>query len=169
MKKSAVLFIVLSILLAACGAAPSNLKESDLSFALDGKSYALKTDAQPLLDALGSGYALIEAPSCLYQGNDKTFEYESIVIYTIPVDGKDIIDEIDLTGGSYETSRGIKIGDTLEDIRKAYGESYFDDGGIIEYNLSGDKSDIKSPKIYFEMTDGKVSCIGLYSASNIVQ
>ena len=148
-------------------ATPAALNESDLDFTLDGVAYKLKTDAKPLLGALGESYELTAAPSCLYVGEDKTFAYPDISISTFPIEDKDIIDEIDLLADRFATNRGIKIGDTLDQIKAAYGSDYTDDGVLVTYWLGGDSTNLKSPQLYFEMTDGKVSTIGLYSASNI--
>jgi hypothetical protein len=151
----------------ASPAAVAPLGEPDLVFTLNGKPYQLKTDAKPLLDALGKGYKLTQSPSCLYKGNDKTFEYADITIQTFPLNGKDIIDEIDITSPDYPTARGVKAGDTLDQVKAAYGEGY-DNGGVLEYVLGGDPTDLKSPMVYFQTgDDGTVSLIGLYSASNI--
>lgn len=141
--------------------------DADLVFSLNGTGYKLKTDAKPLLDALGPGYKLTASPSCLYVGEDKTFDYPDISIVTFPDGKKDIMDEIDLNTDKYATSRGIKVGNTLDQITAAYGPNYYNDGGVIEYILSGDPNDKKSPMLYFQMDGDTVSLIGLYSASNV--
>jgi hypothetical protein len=148
-------------------AAPAALSESDLEFTLNGAAYKLKTDIKPLLDALGSGYELTAAVSCLYVGEDKTYAYPDVSISTFPQGDSDIIDEIDLLTDKYATSRGVRVGDTLERVKAAYGENCSDDGYIVTYTLNGDPKDLASPQVYFEITDGKVTTIGLYSASNI--
>jgi hypothetical protein len=144
----------------------SPLTEEDLVFALDGKQYRIKTDVQPLLEALGPDYKMEASPSCLFVGEDKVFTYADVVITTNPIDGKDIIDEIDLKTAKYATLRGIRVGDTPEQVKAAYGENCTDDGYIITYYLSGVLDDLKSPQLYFELEDGKVKSIGFYGASN---
>jgi hypothetical protein len=148
-------------------AEPAALAEDDIAFALDGAQYRIKTDIQPLLSALGPDYVLDAAPSCLFTGEDKTFTYPDVLITTNPIDGKDIIDEIDLTSNKYATARGIRVGDTVEQVKAAYGDNCTDDGYIVTYFLSGVKDDLKSPQLYFVITDGKVETIGFYGASNI--
>jgi len=62
--------------------------EADLVFEINGLRVELNSDASVLLKELGDGYDLEEAPSCLYDGMDKTFTYTNgIEIYTYPVDG----------------------------------------------------------------------------------
>lgn len=170
MTKRAILLIIcfLMALFSACGGPDENkdgIREEDLLFAINEKAFSLGGDVKPLLDELGEDYELSEAPSCLYEGMDKSFEYDGISIYTYPLDGKDIIDEIQLNGKQYKTGRDISVGDTLEDITAAYGEDYVEEGDVITYRLNTD--DIKSPCIYFIMRDGVVESISYYSASNL--
>jgi hypothetical protein len=188
MKRPALLFVLLSVLLSACsGSGPAAgqpdlsaaqtaqpaatsdaaFSEADLTFYLNGKPYALMTDAATLIKALGDGYELTEAASCLYVGMDRTYEYPGISINTIPKDNADYIDEIVLTDDTYATPKGVVVGGALDDIVQAYGKGYADQGGVIVYAVNGDPSDLQSPKLYFTLTDGKIDSIGFYSASNV--
>lgn len=144
----------------------SPLTDDDIAFVLDGAQYRIKTDIQPLLDALGPDYEMEASPSCLFVGEDKVFTYEDVVITTNPNGDKDIIDEIDLASGKYATLRGIRVGDAPEQVKAAYGGNCTDDGYIITYYLSGVLDDLKSPQLYFVLEDGKVKLIGFYGASN---
>jgi len=169
----ALVFIL--ILLTACGEksgdkdgtddASKAITEKDLVFTIGDKEFLLNSDVTPLLEALGQDFVLSEAPSCLYEGNDKTFEYGGIAIYTYPLNGKDLIDEIMLTDKQYKTSRGISVGSTMEELTAAYGEDYIEDGNMITYRLNPD--DMKSPCLYFIINDGTVESISYYSASNL--
>lgn len=171
MKKIiAVCVLVLMLFaLSACAGSGGNGKaafgETDLIFTLNGNEFALDSDVSGLLRELGDEYSLSEAPSCLYDGTDKTYEYEEISIYTYPLNGKDLIDEIQLTGSSFKTAKGITIGSTRDDIVNAYGEDFADEGGIITYSLI--PGDANSPCLYFTVEDGLVTGISYYSASNM--
>ena len=179
MKRTAFLIVLLTALLTACsGGAPAaetprptapaaSFSEADMTFVLNGKPYALKTDAAPLIKALGDGYELSEATSCLYVGMDRMYEYPGIIISTVPKDNADYIDEIVLTSADYATPKGVAVGGALDDIVKAYGKGYADQGGIIVYAVNGNPDDLQSPKLYFTMTDGKIDSIGFFSASNV--
>ncbi len=140
--------------------------ESDLTFVYGGTQFPLNSDAALLLEALGSEYELTEAPSCVYVGEDKLFEYSDISIATYPLDGKDLIDEIYIIGGDYQTTKGIKIGSSEQEVAEQYGQNENESGDII-YALNGSIDDPKSPKLTFEMTDGAVSGISFYAASNV--
>ncbi|MHB1314454.1 MAG: hypothetical protein ACYCX2_03080 [Christensenellales bacterium] len=180
MKKLLIVsMIILSVLLAACSGGNSQtpkqtgneyvkgFNEKDLIFALDGVEYPLNSDAAPLLNALGTDYKETKATSCAYIGEDKMFEYEYLKILTYPKDGKDLIDEIYFNGGSFGTSKGVKIGSTLEEVKANYGGNGFEKDGAYVYVLSGNIDDLKSPQLIFELTDGKVSGISFYAASNV--
>ncbi len=143
--------------------------EDDLIFKTDGTEFPLDTDVSPLLEVFGEDYTLTTAPSCLYDGEDKVFDYSFASIFTYPKDGKDLIDEIFIFDGNYQTNKGIKIGSTLGEVKAQYG----DDGYWVDlsycYVLSGDAEDLKSPKLFFDLSDDKVIGISFYAASNITE
>lgn len=156
--------IIISLLLFACSPKGS-IDNKDLVFVYSGTSFLLDSDVAQLIETLGGDYEYIEAPSCVYEGNDKTFVYEDFEIYTYPLDGKDLIDEIIILSSEYETSRGISVGDTVDELKKAYGDKYTDQGGLITYHKN--QADKKSPVIYFYTQNGVIVSIHYYSASNI--
>jgi len=141
--------------------------EKDLVFVFQGTQYPLNADAAPLLEAFGPDYKETKAPSCAYIGEDKVFEYDFAAIYTYPLDGKDLIDEIDFFKGEYMTNRGVGLGSTLAEVKSKYGSEGFDIDGMYTFVLSGKADDLKSPKLYFELTDGIVTGISYYAASNV--
>ena len=141
--------------------------QEDLVFAIDGANFPLDTDIAPLIEILGDGYTLSTAPSCVYDGEDKTYDYGNIIIYTYPNGEKDIIWEIDIAGAEYSTTKGIKVGDSLEDINAAYGDTGFEVGHTYIYNISEDEDDIESPQLCFEFNEDKISRIIFYSPSNL--
>ena len=183
MKKLIIILLTISLLvLGACGQQQTSedteavddyfvigeFREIDLIFDYNNVSYPLNSEAAPLLEALGSEYTETTAPSCVYDGEDKMFEYDNMTIYTYPTDGIDMIDEIYFFGGDFQTTKDIKIGSTLEEVKEQYGQG-FDKGSTYEYVLSGDKDDVKSPRLTFEISDGKVTGISFYSASNVAE
>jgi len=147
--------------------AEGEFSEKDLVFTFEGTQYPLNSDAAPLLEAFGPDYKETKAPSCAYIGEDKVFEYDFATIYTYPLDGKDLIDEIDFFKGEYMTNRGVGLGSTLDEVKSKYGSEGFDIDGMYTFVLSGKADDLKSPKLYFELTDGNVTGISYYAASNV--
>jgi hypothetical protein len=184
MKKSILtLGLIMSLILSSCTAADTDsnsddttalqtvdmgtFTKEDLVYKYQGESYPLQSDAAPLLEALGPDYVETKAPSCAFIGEDKIFEYETIIIYTCPLDGIDMIDEIDVYQTDYMTSKGISIGDSLEDVKAAYGEGGFLEGSSYVYVLSGKIEELESPKLYFDLTDDNVTGIVYYAASSL--
>jgi len=164
----ALILIPVILLVAACGqkkAEPKSLQKEDLKFAYNNKTFELDSDVQTLLDELGSDYEFSEAPSCVYEGTDKAYEYSGIAIYTYPLNGKNLIDEIVLTDSQFKTDKGVKVGSTKEDIINAYGENYIEEGDMLTYRLNNAQAD--SPCIYFILNNGSVESISYYSASNM--
>ncbi|MDD3959883.1 MAG: hypothetical protein GX099_08065 [Clostridiaceae bacterium] len=182
---SVLLITVLSVL-SACGSDPAvttasptaepttaettfltgPISEKDLLFSKGGKDFALLSDVQAILTALGEGYKLEAAPSCMFVGEDKHFIYENgYDLFTYPIDGMDQVDEIMITDTSYITARGISVGDSYDEVVSAYGDGNFDDV-ILTYVVSGEDP-MTAPRLFFEIKDGKVSYISYYSARNM--
>lgn len=147
---------------ASTGAEP--FSKEDMAAVIEGKTFRVRTDSAGLLALLGSGYEYTEAISCVYDGKDKVFKYKDISVNTVPIDGKDVIEMITLSGGGYATARGIKQGDTKEAVLKAYGDKYFDDG-YLTYSTTNDPEDIQAERIQFLMEEGIVREICIYSPS----
>lgn len=173
LKKNLSLSIAVLLMLcvvAACGgepaaAAPTGaFSEKDLGIEVGGKVYYLREDSAALLAALGDGYEYSEMVSCVYDGKDKTYAYPGITVNTVPVDGKDVTEMITLTGDTYATLRGAKVGDALSTLTELYGVDYFDDG-YITYSTTNDPSDIQAERIQFEFAGDAVITIYIYSPS----
>ena len=152
---------------AAESAVVGAFSEADLVFVMDGVSYPLDTDAAPLLEAFGPDYEMTAATSCRYVGEDKMFIYDFATVYTYPIDGKDMIDEIYIQDGDYTTAKDIGIGSTLDEVKAAYGEGGFDIDGAYTYLVSGDPNNKKCAQLYFEVMDDEVVAFGYYAASNV--
>ncbi|MBQ4611608.1 MAG: hypothetical protein IJB30_07695 [Clostridia bacterium] len=166
MKKNIIIAMtaIFALLLCACSAKEEGFSEKDLGLEIAGETYFLRTDSAPLIEALGEGYEYSEMVSCVYDGQDKTFAYPGLTVNTVPVEGKDIIEMLTLTDGTYATLRGCRVGDSREAVISAYGEEYFDDG-YINYTLTNDPADIQAERIQFEMSGDTVSAIYIYSPS----
>lgn len=137
----------------------------DMALVIGGKTYPVRVDSKEVLEALGSDYKYAETISCVYEGYDKTFTYEGIVVSTVPVDDKDVIEMFSVTGGDYKTTRGIGIGASREEVVKAYGENFFDDGWYVTYTESGDPEKISEMRIQFRFVDDVLTEFYVYSPS----
>ncbi|HWQ57655.1 MAG TPA: hypothetical protein VN540_01455 [Clostridia bacterium] len=159
--------VMFCLIFAACtgDAAPTGaFSEKDLGIGVGDGTYYLREDSAPLVEALGTDCEYSAQVSCVYDGEDKTFEYAGITVETVPVDGKDVIEVITLTDDAYATLRGAKVGDTLDEVKALYGDAYFDDG-YLTYSLNNDASDIHAERIQFEYADNVVTRIFIYSPS----
>ena len=136
--------------------------EKDLFFQYEGQGFGLLSDVSVLLAAMGDGYEEKAAPSCTFVGEDKSFIYPGLEIRTNPIDGKDLINEIIVTGEDFVTPRGIRIGDTREALITAYGKG-FEDQGLITYVLSGVFEEYESDRMFISIKDGKVEYISYFS------
>jgi hypothetical protein len=81
-------------------------------------------EAIPVIEGLGQPAGYFEAPSCAYQGIDKTYTYAAFELITYPLGGKDFIQDIYFLDGTVYTEEGIHIGSTKAEVVAAY------DGGI---------------------------------------
>ena len=143
--------LLMLCIVAACGGSPAPaaptgaFSEKDLGVEIGGKVYYLREDSAALLAALGDGFEYSEMVSCVY-------------------DGKDVIEMITLTDGTYATLRGAKVGDALSSVTELYGADYFDDG-YLTYSITNDPEDIEAERIQFEPLGDAVGTIYIYSPS----
>ena len=142
MKRFFLLVLLLALCMPGFGAlsqkATPALTEADFSFVLDGVTYALGDPAAPMIEAVEKAYGLMQVlavPSCLFQGEDKEFESDEILLGTYPIGagGADQLESILFIGGEHETSRGIRLGMRLEDVTAAYGGEYTLEEGELIY------------------------------------
>lgn len=157
---------------------------------INGKKFSINESVKPLLKKLGSKYIQKKpAQSCAYNGLDRFFIYSyrnngSCSISTVPMlaDGGDAICEIEFknyTDADLESSKGIRFGDTLEDVKRAYGPYYtevtMEDKKHPEESFvrvtywAGKANDPGVPSLYFtlEPDTGRVKGMGIYSAKNM--
>ena len=146
-------------LLAACGGGSE--KDSIYALTIDGVKMTGNQPVKPYLDKLGDDYEYSESISCAYDGMDKIYTYENFSIYTYPDGDKDYVLEVEVLGGDYATAKGIKIGSSREDVIKAYGDKYFEDGALLYYNKTNDAADKIAPMLYFVMDGDAVISFGI--------
>lgn len=106
-------------------------------FTYNGVSIAMNAPADSIIEALGDNYTYFEAPSCAYEGMDKVYTYNSIVVRSYTRDGVDYIAAVELKDDTVSTAEGIRIGSTEDDVRAAYGEDGQPGTAGIEY-IKGD-------------------------------
>ena len=121
-------------------------------FTYNGVDIVMNAPADGIIEALGDGYTYFEAPSCAYEGLDKVYTYNSIVVRSYTMDGEDYIAAVELKDDTVATAEGIRIGSTEDEVRAAYGDDGVAGASGIEYTL-GDSF------ISFIFENGKVIAI----------
>lgn len=157
MKKTLLVIFLIPVLLAAgCGSA-AGFSQEDLYLDIDGAKYYLNTDVNEVIETLGAEYEYSETKSCDYDGLDKAFLYDIAEFYTYPLETADMLSEVYTEYTAAETSRGISVGATKEEILGAYGEDCEDTGYQIIYSLPGEPADGGS--LCFDMESGVVAAM----------
>ena len=83
---------------------------------------------EELLTVLGEPNSYFEAPSCAFDGVDKTYTYSNFVIDTYPVDGVDLVSRVFLSNDLVSTTEGLAIGESKQKMIELYGDSYETNG-----------------------------------------
>jgi len=160
MKKIWIVTLILSLCLCACGS-NGGFSEADLSLTVDGVSVTAKTEMQEILADFGDNYEYSEAISCVYEGMDKTFDYENLSLYTYPDGDSDRLMEIYCVGGEVTTSKGITFGATKAEIIEQYGKEYVEAGATISYELPTQNAENLPASLYFVLEDDAVAAIAM--------
>lgn len=137
MKKYIAVLLILIVCLAGCGKKDSDSSEeqsSQLKYSIDGVDLVPGTDFSEALEALGEPDKYSEAASCYFDGLDKSYTYSGFEVRTYPAEGdKDFIQDICITTDKYQTSQGITVGSSLDDVISKYGEDYDNIGSMYKY------------------------------------
>ena len=108
-------------------------------FEYNGVKVGMDMEAAPIIAALGEAASYFEAPSCAFEGLDKTYGYGSFEIDTYEQDGKDYICGVFLVDDLIETPEGVALFETKADMIAAYGEGYKEEFGMLVYEKEGTK------------------------------
>lgn len=105
----------------------------DFYITYKGTKIELDKDAKPVLSALGEANDTASLGDCGGFGLQTRYTYDNFVIYTVKNDNGETIDQITLSNDIVETSKGICVGDSADDVIKAYGEPNAKNDTKIEY------------------------------------
>ena len=108
-------------------------------FEYQGVRIGMDMEASPIIAALGEPASYFEAPSCAFEGLDKTYSYGSFEIDTYEQDGRDFISCVFFCDDLIETPEGVALFETKEDMTAAYGESFKEEYGMLVYEKEGMK------------------------------
>lgn len=109
-------------------------ESSKYSFELNGTKLNIDGDLTEYTTKLGEpkgGY--YEAKSCAFDGMDKFYYYDSVTLQGYQKDGKDKLYSITFMDDAVKTAEGVRIGDSKDKVVSAYGSSYNEADGQIQY------------------------------------
>lgn len=98
-----------------------------------GTKIELDKKADSVLSALGEAKNKASLGDCGGFGLQTRYTYDNLVIYTVKNDSGETIDQISLASDLVETPKGICVGDTADDVIKAYGAPTVKNDTKIEY------------------------------------
>jgi hypothetical protein len=158
MKKA--VFLIIFILLAGCGGNDSGSTSESSPSAGDGvpanqtpqpsppdvpagpqgfpfEAYGqvvyVCASAAPILEAFPEPQDVFESPSCAFDGVDITYFYPGFELTTYPYNGEEHILSVMFIDDSITTPEGVYLGGTLENIERAYGGGYEQNGAQYRY------------------------------------
>lgn len=139
-----VMLLTLSLFQALAAPEALPLSNGDFDFLLGVESFPLDAPAAPLLAAVkkaGIALEMAEAESCLFDGKDREYIGEELLVGTQPrgPKGGEMMETIMALGGDWLTVRGIGIGDPREKVLAAYGEPDLQDADMMVYLLDGEQ------------------------------
>ena len=158
MKRILALTIAAMLLLGGCGVKENNdskkpAEHTEKGIQIGGVTLnigGVLTDEKK--EALGEPISTSEAPSCLYEGFDIVYEYEGFTLQTNQQSEDEIVCILTVETEKYPTAQGVKVGDTAEAVREAYGEAEEDTKYYLTYTVD-------NTAITFSLSSGKVSAI----------
>lgn len=116
---------------------PGSFSSSDAAVNIKGQRIKANTDYNKYASALGNANSVQQAPSCHYSGMDNIYYYSGFTIYTYLKDSQEIIYDIEVTSSSYKTTKGVKVGDSVDTVKQTYGAPAIDTADYIEYQSGG--------------------------------
>ncbi len=109
------------------------------------------TDAQK--ETLGNPVETQEFPSCISGATDTKYVYNDFSLQVYPHEDTQRLQIVELLTNTYATEKGVRVGDTAEAVKKAYGEPIDEAKFYIDYALT------ESITLSFELKDGVVEKI----------
>ena len=159
MKRVLTLVLAVTLLLCGCGkkqpepqkqeenTAPTGLVLNNVTIQVGEELTATQKEA------LGQPSEIQEFPSCISGATDHKYIYSEFTLQAYPQDDAEILQIVELLTNTYATEKGIKVGDTTEAVKEAYGEPDLEEKFYMDYNLTD------TIVLSFELKDGVVTKI----------
>ena len=143
MKK--LLVVLMSVfMLVGCGGEKQSSTNVDtpkevFEFVVNETTVKMNQETSEVLTSLGKEISYFEAPSCAFNGLDKTYTYAGYQLITYPDGDKDYVCSIVLKDDTVTTKEGVYIGGTKTSVETAYGTEYEDVNGAYVYTKGDSK------------------------------
>ena len=102
-------------------------------FVSEGVSIEIDGEAQSYIDAMTEPLSVYESPSCAFGDLDKIHTYNGFEMDTYSLEGVDYVSAVIFLDESVTTAEGVGIGNTVEDVKAAYGEPTTEESTILAY------------------------------------
>lgn len=122
--KLAVCFLAVVIAVNAV-TVPASAKSKGYVFKYKGVSVTMHGEAKKLIKKAGKPKKKTVKKSCAYKGKDRTYVYKDFQLqtYSKTNKGKEYVNEIRFRTNKVATKEGIRIGSSVSDVTKKYGNS----------------------------------------------
>lgn len=144
------------------GAKPFSASD-DMAITVNGTVLKVHCDMNDVIALIGTTDNYSESISCTRNGYEKTYRYDGLRVDTLPTDDGDIVGLFVISGEGYTTVRGIGVGASRDEVIKAYGDRFFDDGYYTIYTESADPNNIAEPRIQIVFENDIVTEINVYA------
>lgn len=143
MKK--LLVVLMSVfMLVGCGGGSGTSTNVDtpkegFEFVVNSTTVKMNQDTSEVLSSLGKEISYFEAPSCAFDGLDKTYTYAGYQLITYPNGNKDYVNSIVLKDDTVTTKEGLYIGGSKSSVETTYGTDFEDVNGAYVYTKGDSK------------------------------
>ncbi len=104
----------------------------------NGADILLGEAADDTLSALGEASSVTEAPSCVYDGMDRLYNYGAFTVTTSPdANGYERISELSFNSDAVALKNGISIGASKSLVESVFGTDYTESFGVLKFELDG--------------------------------
>lgn len=168
---------------ASCDTESDGFSNDDLAIKYNDISYKVNEDVSKIKKVLGEPTNTISQYSCHYSdnGDEYWFDYyfgnesynpddenftDVLRIHTVPLKADaDYVCDFECYTSLITTSKGITVGNTLDEIVQAYGEDYVDEGGGYYTYYAGEVLP-ETPKLMFYIPEDKVEFFSVSASIN---
>ncbi len=116
-----------------------NTNAPEMSFTSGGMTVNVGESALAFVSGVGYN-SFDSSPSCLGNGEDIVYRYDDYTLFVWNDNDSYRLIGIDIQGGDATTSRGIKVGSSVNDVTAAYGTGYTEENSDYVYRYDNNCS-----------------------------